>query len=186
MDPDVDVRAQPDVQPPAVPRHQRHGPRRRFDDDLRLARARRGAALLPAGHRVADEPQLRAPRRRRRRPTGRLARRCAAPARPHSAAPRRVRHVDDRPADLARATAGRRCHHTDGSDRAGGHRSDAALDRRGVRHPPRRAVPALRRRRFRRHRRIVWRCLRPLRHSHQRGARVDAPRPPDPRQDAGR
>ena len=28
---------------PAVPRHQRHGPRRRLDDDLRLARARRGA-----------------------------------------------------------------------------------------------------------------------------------------------
>ena len=65
-------------QPPAVPRHQRHGPRRRVDDDLRLARARGGAALLPEGHRPADEPQLRPPRRRRRRPAARLARRRAA------------------------------------------------------------------------------------------------------------
>ena len=30
-------RAEPDGQPPAVPRHQRHGPRRRLDDALRLA-----------------------------------------------------------------------------------------------------------------------------------------------------
>ena len=45
-------RAEPHEQPPAVPRHQRHGHRRGVDDDLRLARARRGAALLPEGHRV--------------------------------------------------------------------------------------------------------------------------------------
>ena len=71
-------RAEPDEQPPAVPRDQRHGPRRRVDDDLRLARARRGAALLPEGHRPADEPQLHPSRRCRRRPARRLARRRAA------------------------------------------------------------------------------------------------------------
>ena len=96
-------RAQPDVVAPAVPGHQRHGPRRGVDDDLRLARARGGAALLREGHRPADEPQLHPPRRRRRRPARRLARRRAAPARPHPAAARRVRHAADRPADLARA-----------------------------------------------------------------------------------
>ena len=61
--------------------HQRHGHRRGVDDDLRLARARGGAALLREGHRPADEPQLHPPRRRRRRPARRLARRRAAPAR---------------------------------------------------------------------------------------------------------
>ena len=40
-----------------------------------------------------------------------LARRRAAPARPDPAAARRVRHADDRPADLARAAAGRRRDH---------------------------------------------------------------------------
>ena len=39
-------------------------------------------------------------------------------------------------------------------------RADAALDRRGLRHPPRRAVPALRRGRLRRHCRHVRRRLR--------------------------
>ena len=68
----------------------------------------------------------------------------------------------------------------------GRHRPDAALDRRGVGPPSRRAVPALRRGRLRRHRRLLRRCLRPLRDPHQRGARVDAHRPPDPRQDAWR
>ena len=111
VDPHADVRAEPDVEPPAVPRHQRHGPRRGVDDDLRLARARGGAALLPEGHRPADEPQLHPPRRRRRRPPAGLARRRAAPARPDPAAARRVRHADDRPADLARAAAGRRRDH---------------------------------------------------------------------------
>ena len=38
------LRAQPDVVAPAVHGHQRHGPRRRRHDDLRLARARRPAA----------------------------------------------------------------------------------------------------------------------------------------------
>ena len=45
-------------QPPAVPGHQRHGHRRRLDDDLRLAGAGDRAALPPEGHRPADEPQL--------------------------------------------------------------------------------------------------------------------------------
>ena len=59
------------------------------------------------------------------------------PARPHPAPPRRVRRADDRPADLARAAAGRRGHHADRGDRPRRHRADAALDRRGVGHPPR-------------------------------------------------
>ena len=37
---------------PAVPRHQRHGHRRRVDDDLRLARARGGAAAPREDHRA--------------------------------------------------------------------------------------------------------------------------------------
>ena len=44
VDPHADVRAQPDVVAPAVHGHQRHGPRRGVDDDLRLARARGSAA----------------------------------------------------------------------------------------------------------------------------------------------
>jgi NADH-quinone oxidoreductase subunit D len=40
---------------------------------LRLARARGGAALLPEGHRPADEPQLHPARRTRCRPARRLA-----------------------------------------------------------------------------------------------------------------
>ena len=68
VDPHADGRARPDGQPPAVPGHERHGHGRRVDDDLRLARARGGVALLPEGHRPADEPQLHPPRRRRRRP----------------------------------------------------------------------------------------------------------------------
>ena len=143
VDPHADVRAQPDGQPPPVPRHQRHGPRCGVDDDLRLARARGGAALLPAGHRPAHEPQLRPPRRRRRRPAGRLARRRAAAARAHPATPRRVRHADDRPADLARPPARSGRDHPHRGHRLGGHRPDTALDRRGVGHPPRRAVPPL-------------------------------------------
>ena len=186
VDPHAAVRAQPDVQPPAVPRHQRHGPRRGVDDDLRLARARGGAAVLPEGHRPADEPQLRAPRRRRRRPAARLARRRAAAARPDPAAARRVRHADDRPADLAGAAAGRRRDHADRGRGPRRHRPGAALDRRQLGHPPRHAVHEVPGGRVRRHRRHVRRRLRPLRHPPQRGPRVDAHRPPGARQDAGR
>ena len=64
-----------------VPRHQRHGHRRRRHDALRLARARGGPALLREGHRPADEPQLHPPRRRGRRSSRRLARRRPAAAR---------------------------------------------------------------------------------------------------------
>ena len=81
VDPHAHVRAQPHVVAPAVPGHQRHGPRRGVDDDLRLARARGDAAVPREGHRPADEPQLHPPRRRRRRPARRLARRRAAPPR---------------------------------------------------------------------------------------------------------
>ena len=96
LDPDADERAQPDQQPLLVPRHQRHGPRCRVDDDLRLPRARGGAALLPERHRPADEPQLHPPRRRRRRPAARLARRGAADARDLPGASRGVRHAAHR------------------------------------------------------------------------------------------
>ena len=67
------VRAQPDELPPAVHGDQRHGPRCGVDDDLRMARARGGAAILPGGHRPADEPQLHPPRRGGRRPAGGVA-----------------------------------------------------------------------------------------------------------------
>ena len=178
-------RAEPDGEPPAVPRHQRHGPRRRVDDDLRLARARGGAALLPEGHRPADEPQLHPPRRRRRRPARRLARRRAAAARPDPAAARRVRHADDRPADLARAAAGRRRDHRRTEAIALG-ATGPILRSTGVAvgPAPRHAVPALRRGRVRRDRRLVRRRVRPLRDPPQRGPRVDADRAPDPRPDA--
>ena len=136
-------RAEPHEQPPAVPRHQRHGHRCRVDDDLRLARARGGAALLPEGHRPADEPQLHPSRRCRRRPAGRMARRRAATARPHPAAPRGVRHVDDRPADLARAAAGRRRDHRPRGHRARRDRPDPAQHRNRVGPAPRHAIPAL-------------------------------------------
>ena len=122
VDPDADVGAQPDGQPPRVPGDQRHGPRRGVDDDLRLARARGGAAVLPEGHRPADEPQLHPRRRCRRRPAAGLARRRAAAARADPAPPRRVRHPDDRPADLARAAAGRRRDHADRGHRPRRHR----------------------------------------------------------------
>ena len=58
VDPHAAVRAEPHVVPPAVPRHQRHGPRRGVDDDLRLARAGRDAAAARDDHGPADEPQL--------------------------------------------------------------------------------------------------------------------------------
>ena len=185
LDPHAALGAQPDVEPPAVPRHQRHGPRRGVDDDLRLARARGGAALLPEGHRPAHEPQLRAPGRRRGGPPARLARRRAAAARPDPAAARRVRRADDRSADLARAVAGRRRDHPDRGRRPGRHRAGAALDGRQLGHPPRDAVHEVPRGRVRRHRRHVRRRLRPLRDPPQRGPRVDAHRAPGARHDAG-
>ena len=48
------------------------------------------------------------------------------------AAARRVRHADDRPADLARAPPGRRRHHHRGGHRPRRHRPDPALDRHAV------------------------------------------------------
>ena len=63
------------TQQPAVPRHQRHGHRRRVDDALRLARPRGGPPAPRDDHGPADEPQLHPPRRRGGRPARRLARR---------------------------------------------------------------------------------------------------------------
>ena len=71
VDPHADGRDQPHGQPPVVPGHQRHGHRRRLDDDLRLAGAGDRAALLPEGHRTADEPQLHPARGRGGRSAGR-------------------------------------------------------------------------------------------------------------------
>ena len=184
VDPHADGGAEPDGEPPAVPRHQRHGPRRGLDDDLRLARAGRGAALHAERHRAAHEPQLRPPGRCRRRPAARLARRRAAPARPDPRAARGVRHADDRPADLARAAPGRRRRHPARGARARRHRADPALDRRRLGPPSRHALPPLRRDGVRRDRRDVRRFVRPLRDPPQRGPRVDADRAPDPRPDA--
>ena len=52
VDPHAARRAQPHVVAPAVPGHQRHGPRRGLDDDLRLARARGHAAPARDDHRA--------------------------------------------------------------------------------------------------------------------------------------
>ena len=66
--------------------------------------ARGGPALLRVGHRAADEPQLHPPRRCRRRPARRLARRTSSRLLDlHPAAARGVRHPHDRSAHLARA-----------------------------------------------------------------------------------
>ncbi len=80
-----------------------------------------------------------------------------AAARPHPAASRGVRHVDDRSADLARAPAGRRCDHRPRGHRPRRHRADPAQHRHGVGPAPRHAVPALPRSRVRRDRRLVRR-----------------------------
>ena len=171
---------------PAVPGHQRHGPRRRVDDALRLARARGGAALLPEGHRPADEPQLHPPGRRGRRPARRLARRRRSAPRADPASPRRVRRPDDQPADLAGAAPGRRRHHAAGGAGAVGHRPDPALHRGRLGPAPSHALPGLRPGRLRRRRRHLRRLLRPLRHPAERGAGVDPDRVADPRADARR
>ena len=186
VDPHAAVRAEPHVVAPAVPRHQRHGPRRRVDDDLRLARAGRDAAAARDDHGPADEPQLHPRRRRGRRPARRLARRHAARPRPRRAPARGVRGADDRPADLARAPAGRRGDHRRRGHRPRRHRSDPALDRRAVGPAQGRPVPVLRPGRVRRGRRRLRRLLRPLRHPPQRGPRVHGDRPADPREAAGR
>ena len=52
------TRDEPHLLPRPVPGHQRHGHRRDRDDAVRLARARRGVAVLREGHRAANEPQL--------------------------------------------------------------------------------------------------------------------------------
>ena len=164
---------------------QRHGPRRGVDDALRLARARGGAALLPEDHRPADEPQLHPPRRRGRRPAGRLGRGRRPPPRADPAAARRVRRPHDQPADLARAAAGRRRDHRPGGAGPRRHRPHPALDRRGLGPAPRHALPDLRRGRLRRDRGQLRRRLRPLRRPAGRGPGVDQDRVADPREDAG-
>ena len=67
--------AQPDLLPPGLHRHRRHGDRRADRDDDRLPRARAGARPLRADHRPADEPRVHPPRRRRPGPAARRARR---------------------------------------------------------------------------------------------------------------
>ena len=57
--------AQPDLLPPGLHRHRRHGDRRADRDDDRLPRARAGARPVRADHRPADEPRVHPPRRRR-------------------------------------------------------------------------------------------------------------------------
>ena len=167
---------------PAVPRHQRHGPRRGVDDDLRLARARGGAAVPRDDHRPADEPQLHPPRRRRRRPARRLARRRAA-------APR---HASRRASTSTTSLLTGQPIWRERLQGVGVITAEEAialgatgpiLRSTGVRlgPAPRHAVPALRPGRLRRRRRHLRRLLRPLRHPAQRDPRVDADRPPDPR-----
>ena len=66
--------AQPDLLPPGLHRHRRHGDRRADRDDDRLPRARAGARPVRADHRPADEPRVHPPRRRRPGPAARRAR----------------------------------------------------------------------------------------------------------------
>ena len=103
--------AQPDLLPPGLHRHRRHGDRRADRDDDRLPRARAGARPVRADHRPADEPRVHPPRRRRpghaarrARPDPRLHRADEeAPARstPPSATPTR----SSRPASSTSATS---------------------------------------------------------------------------------
>ena len=72
VDPHVPRRAEPHLVAPAVPGHERDGPRRGLDDAVRLARARAHAALPREDHRPAHEPQLHPARWRGRRPARRL------------------------------------------------------------------------------------------------------------------
>ena len=67
--------AQPDLLPPGLHRHRRHGDRRADRDDDRLPRARAGARPVRADHRPAHEPRVHPPRRRRPGPPARRARR---------------------------------------------------------------------------------------------------------------
>ena len=173
---------------PAVHGHQRHGPRRRVDDALRLARARGGAALPRDGHRPADEPQLHPPRWRGRRPARRLARRRCCGVLEHAARPhRRVRHPHDRTsrsgASGSRASASSPPRRPSPSAPPG--RSCA---RTGYAWDLRRDMPYLRYDEvdFDVMRRHLRRQLRPLRHPPGRDRRVDSHHPPDARQDARR
>ena len=68
MGPHADVRAQPDLLPPALARHQQRRPRRPQHARLRLAGPGDGPGLLREGDRPADEPQLHPSRRRGGRP----------------------------------------------------------------------------------------------------------------------
>ena len=111
VDPHDARRAQPHVVAPAVPGDERHGHRRGVDDALRLARARRGAALPRVRHRPADEPQLHPARRCRRRPARRLAGARARAVRHRRGGRRRVRRAALGEPDLARAHGRHRPHH---------------------------------------------------------------------------
>ena len=142
--------------PPAVPGHQRHGHRRGVDDALRLARARGGPALLPEGHRPADEPQLHPPRRRGRRPARRAgATTCCELL---DLIPPRLDEYDilmtDQPIWRERLQ-GVGVHHRAGGAGPRRHRPDPALHRRGLGPAARHAVPALRPGRLRRDRRLA-------------------------------
>ena len=92
--------AQPDLLPPGLHRHRRHGDRRADRDDDRLPRARAGARPVRADHRPADEPRVHPSRRRRPGHAGRRARRDPRLRQADEEAPARVRRPLQRQPDL--------------------------------------------------------------------------------------
>ena len=113
-------------------------------------------------HRLANEPQLHPPWRCGGRPARWLAGRCGAHLGGAARTALGVRHVDDRPADLARPHSRRRRHHCRRGHRHVGHGAAAAQYRRGVGSAPHHAVLGLRRGGVRRRRRCLRRHVRPL------------------------
>ena len=95
--------AQPDLLPPGLHRHRRHGDRRADRDDDRLPRARDGPRPVRADHRPADEPRLHPARRRRPGPAARRARPGPRLRRPDEEAPAGVRRTSATPTRSSRA-----------------------------------------------------------------------------------
>ena len=121
--------AQPDLLPPGLHRHRRHGDRRADRDDDRLPRARAGARPVRADHRPADEPRVHPARRRRPGPAARRARRDPRLRRADEEAAARVRRPLQRQPDLQGPARGRRPPRPRRLPGARPHRPGAALHR---------------------------------------------------------
>ena len=179
VDPHAHERAQPDQLAPRVDGDQRDGRRLDVDDDLRPPRARDDPRLLREDDRAADEPQLRPPRWRRRRPARRLGgRRRRSSATRSTRAPTSTTSCS--PASRSSTSAWRASAASTAEEALAleRDRAAAALDGRAVGPAARHALPALRRGGLRRDRRDLRRQLRPLRDPPQRDPRVHPDHPP--------